>query len=56
MQEVVHVDAEGLVVAVDGGPVSGFATAAGAADASEYGADDLVAQGEQGGDDPGWLG
>jgi hypothetical protein len=45
-----------IVVAVDGGPGGGFAAAAGAADAGEDGADALVAQREQGGDDPGWRG
>jgi hypothetical protein len=35
VEEVLHADAEGLVVAVDGGPVCGFAAAAGAADAGD---------------------
>ena len=56
MEEVLHADAEGLVVAVDGGPVGGFAAAAGAADAGEDGGDDLVAEGEEGRDSAGRLG
>jgi hypothetical protein len=35
--------------------VVGFAAHAGAWDAGEDGADDVLAQGEQGGDDAGWL-
>jgi hypothetical protein len=51
----VHVDAQGFVVAVDVGPGGGFASHAGASDVGEDGVNDLLAQGEQGGDDPGWL-
>ena len=43
-------------MAVDGGPVGGFAAAAGAADAGEDRGDDLVAEGEEGGDSAGRLG
>ncbi len=50
MEERLHADAEGLVVAVDKCPVRGLASAAGAADAGEDRGDDLVAEGEQGGD------
>jgi hypothetical protein len=42
-EEGLHVDAEGFVVAVDCCPVSGFAPKAGAVDAGDDGADDLVA-------------
>ena len=45
-----HIDAESFVVTVDAGPVRGFASHAGAADAGEDRGDDLVAEGEQGGD------
>jgi hypothetical protein len=50
VEEGLHADAEGFVVAVDDGPVRGFASAAGAADAGEDRGDDLVAEGEQGSD------
>src|SRR5258708_3464147 len=56
VEEVLHADAEGLVVAVDGGPVRWLASAARAAHAREDGGDDLVAEGEQGGDGAGRLG
>src|SRR5258708_24500048 len=55
-EERLHADAEGLVVAVDGGPVRWHASAARAAHAREDGGDDLVAEGEQGGDGAGRLG
>lgn len=42
-----HANAQGLVVAVDGGPVCRFASHARAADAGEDGCDDMVAEGEQ---------
>ena len=45
-----HVDAESFVVTVDAGQVRGFASQAGAAHRGEDRGDDLVAQGEQGGD------
>jgi len=44
-----HIDADSFVVAVDAGPVRGFASHAGAAHRGEDRGDDLVAQGEQGG-------
>ena len=50
-----HGDAEGFVVAVDGGPVGGFAFQSWTADSGEDGADDLLAQGKQRGDCGGWL-
>jgi hypothetical protein len=56
VEEGLHADAEGFVVAVDAGPVCRFASAAGAADACEDGGDDLVTQREQGGDGAGCLG
>jgi len=52
VEEALHADAEGFVVAVDTGPVGGFAAAAGAADASKDRCDDLVVEGEQGGRGP----
>ena len=51
-----HADAEGLVVAVDGGPMGGWATSAWDADPGEDGADDLLAEHDQGGDGAGGLG
>jgi len=54
-EEGLHADAEGLVVAVDGGPVCGLAAQSGAADTGQDGADDLVAEGEQAGDGAGGL-
>jgi hypothetical protein len=45
-----HVDADSFVVTVDAGPVRGFASHPWAADPGQDGGDDLVAQGEQGGD------
>jgi len=56
VEEGLHADAEGLVVAVHAGPDGGFAPEAGAADAGEDRADDLVADGEQGGDGAGRAG
>src|SRR5258708_9406008 len=55
-EERLHADAEGLVVAVDGGPVRWHASAARAAHAREDGGDDLVAEGEKGGDGAGRSG
>ena len=51
-----HADAQGLVVTVDEGPVRGLARLAGAAHAGEDRGDDLVADGEQGGDGAGRRG
>ena len=45
-----HIDTDSFVVAVDAGPVRGFASHPGAAHRGEDRSDDLVAQGEQGGD------
>ena len=52
-EEGLHGDAEGFVVAVDGSPGGGLASDPGAADAGEDRCDDLVAEGEQGGDGAG---
>jgi hypothetical protein len=54
-EEGLHVDPEGFVVSVGLGPVSGLAAASWAADAGQDRADDLVTQGEQGGDGAGGL-
>jgi hypothetical protein len=56
VEESLHLGAESLVVAVDGCPGGGFTSAAGAADACEDRGDDVVAEGEQGGDGAGCLG
>jgi hypothetical protein len=56
VEEGLHADTEGLVVAVDAGPVGGFAAAAGAADSCDDRRDDLVAQGEQRRDGSGGAG
>jgi hypothetical protein len=56
VEEGVHADAEGLLVKVNDGPVSGLAAATGAADADEDRRDYLVAEGEQAGDGAGLLG
>jgi hypothetical protein len=48
VEEHLHIDADSLVVTVDGCPVCGFATHAGGAHPGEDRRDDLVAQGEQG--------
>lgn len=56
VEEGLHVDAEGFVVAVDAGPVGGFAAHPGASDAGEDGYDDVVAQCQQGGDGTGCWG
>ena len=48
-----HADAQGLVVAVGGGPDSGLASHPGAADSGQDRGDDLVAEGEQGADGAG---
>jgi hypothetical protein len=45
-----HIDTDSFVVTVDAGPVRGFASHARAAHRGEDRGDDLVAQGEQGGD------
>ena len=50
LEEGLHVDADLLVVAVDAGPGDGLASHPGAADAGEDGPDDVLAQGQQGGD------
>ena len=56
VEEVVHVAAEGFVVAVDGGPGGWWSAAAGDADTGEDGGDDVIAQGEDGDDGSGRLG
>jgi hypothetical protein len=56
VEEGLHADAEGLVVAVHAGPGGGLASHAGAADPGEDRGDDLVAEGEQGGDGAGGAG
>src|SRR5205807_1784528 len=48
-----HADAQGLVVAVGGGPDLGFAAHAGAADPGKDRGDDVIAEGEQGADGAG---
>src|SRR6476659_6470719 len=50
IEERLHIDTDSFVVTVDAGPVRGFASHAGAAQPGEDRGDDLVAQGEQGGD------
>ena len=45
-EQVLHVDAQGLVVAVDGSPGCGFAAESRAADAGDNGCDDVLSQGE----------
>ena len=50
LEERLHVDADLLVVAVDAGPGDRFAPHPGAADPGEDRPDDLLAEGEQGGD------
>ena len=50
LEERLHVDADLLVVAVNVGPGGRFASPAGAADAGEDRCEDLLAQGQQGGD------
>src|SRR6266699_2284837 len=55
VEEGLHTDAEGLVVAVHASPDGGFAPHAGAADSGEDRADDLVAEGKQRGDGAGGL-
>ena len=50
VEEGLHVDADLFVVTVDACPVRGFASHAGAAHRGEDRSDDLVAEGEQGGD------
>ena len=54
-EEGLYVDAQGLVVAVDGGPVGGFAAGAGAADSGGDRGDDLVAESKQRRDGAGGL-
>jgi hypothetical protein len=53
LEQGLHADAEVLVVTVDGGPDLGFAAHAGAADPGQDRCDDVVAEGEQRGDDAG---
>ena len=55
-EQGLQVDAEGFVVAVDGGPGDGFAAFSWAADTGDDGRVDLVAQGEEGGDGAGGIG
>src|SRR6266581_5511373 len=55
-EEAVHVGAEGFVVAVDSGPGGGHGPVAVDADAGDEGADDVVGEGEQGGDGAGGWG
>ena len=50
IEECLHIDTDSFVVAVDAGPVRGFASHARAAQPGEDRGDDLVAEGEQGGD------
>ena len=45
LEQGLHADAQGLGVAVDGGPDFGFTAHAGAADSGEDRCDDVVAQG-----------
>ena len=45
-EEVLHVDAQGLAVAVDGSPGCGFAAESRPADASDNGGDTVLSQGE----------
>jgi hypothetical protein len=56
VEEGVHADADLFVVAVDGGPGRRLAAEAWAAHAGQDGRDDVVAEGEQGGDGAGGLG
>jgi hypothetical protein len=49
-EQRLHVDADSFVVTVDAGPVRGFAAHGRAAHRREDRGDDLVAQGQQGGD------
>jgi len=51
VEEGLHGDAQGFVVAVDAGPVGGFAAHPGASDAGQDGCDHVVAQGQEGADD-----
>ncbi len=55
VEEGLHADAEGFVVAVHASPDGGFASHAGAADAGQDRADDLVTEGKQAGDGAGSL-
>ena len=50
VEQGLHVAAEGFVVAVDGGPVLGWAALSGCSDPGDEGGDDFVAEGEQRGD------
>ena len=54
-EQCLHADAEVLVVAVGGGPDLGFAADAGAADPGHDRGDNVVPEGEQGGDGAGGL-
>ena len=56
MEEGVHVDPEGLVVAVDGGPVGGWAASPWYTDSGEDGADDFLAEDDKCGHGAGGLG
>jgi len=49
-EQGLQVDPQGFVVAIDGGPDHGFAAHSWAADTGDGGRDDLVAEGEEGGD------
>src|SRR5258708_25162993 len=53
LEQGLHADAQGLVVAVGGGPGLGFAAHPGAADSGQDRGDDMVAEGEQGADSAG---
>ena len=55
MEEGLHVDPQGFVVAVDLGPGFGFAALSWAADSGQDRGDDVVAEGEQGGDGAGGV-
>jgi len=53
LEQAVHVDAQSLVVAVDPGPGGRWAAVPRGADSGQQRRDDLVADGEQGGDGAG---
>jgi hypothetical protein len=48
LEKRLHVKAQLLVVAVDGGPGAGLAAASGGADAGEDGGDDVLAEDQEG--------
>src|SRR4051812_49494967 len=52
VEQGLHVEAERFVVAVDGGPVLGWAASSWRSDPGDEGCDDVVAEGEQRGDGP----